>query len=81
MNKKIDPKPNFKYPRIGAKIKIPGAGFDPDRFGYYVGKNKSGQLILNMDLKNLLPDQKDDPKKIERKMLLLNVYDNFEVMS
>ena len=76
MQDSLKPKPNFQYPRLGAKIKIPGTGFNPNRFGYYVGKNKAGQLILNMDLHNLLSDDESKEKQIE----LLNVWDNFEVI-
>ena len=63
---------NFEYPKPGSKIRIKGTKFDPDRFGFYVGKNRNGDLILDMDKTNILPD--------DFKIELIHPWDNFEVI-
>jgi hypothetical protein len=65
-------KPNFTYPRIGAKIRIIGDGFNADRYGYYLEKTETGQLVLDMDPNNIFPP--------DRKKEIINVWDNFEVI-
>lgn len=68
----MDLKPNFTYPRVGAKIKIIGDGFNVDRYGYYIEKTAAGQLVLDMDPDNIFPP--------ELKREILNVWDKFEVI-
>ena len=65
---------NFKYPKKGTRIKLPGSGFNPDRFGNYVTQNSHGDLIIDMnaDGQNHLPD--------DLKFEIIHPWDNFEVL-
>ena len=66
--------PNFRFPRIGAHIRILQKGFNPERVGILTGKTEKGLMILNMDDLNLLPD--GHPNKVE----ILSPFDEFEVL-
>ena len=62
---------NFRYPRIGARIKVMAEGFNPERIGYYTGNDHKGDLILDMDPENHLPE--------DRKFETISQFSDFEV--
>lgn len=48
-------KVDFRYPRIGARIKFFSNGYDAFRIGSYIGNTENGSMILDTDIYNLLP--------------------------
>jgi hypothetical protein len=65
---------NFRYPRVGARIRIKPEGFNPAREGIYTGNDNTGKMIVNLDPNNHLPD--GSPYKQD----LLSILDDFEVV-
>jgi len=63
---------DFRYPRVGARLLVYGSGFNPDRVGIYQGNTDTGDLILDMDTRNMLPD--------EMKLFVLPKYSPFKVL-